>query len=150
MLSTFGKNIVFHIYWVALSNNLVNYINPLYDFFHAMSLNTSLSLVMCLQRMRELDGFDRDYLIGCGSGFASPVTGQAIADLIGLPIKIYENYREAAVFGGMILCCKATGHPIPQWREARTILPKPSEELQAYFEQWLHARTGFQQFSFYP
>lgn len=108
-----------------------------------MTLNTALSVVMCLQRMRELDGFDRDYLIGCGGGFASPVTGQAIADLIGLPIKIYENYREAAVFGGMILCCKATGHPIPQWREARTILPKPSEELQAYFEQWLPYQNRF-------
>lgn len=121
-----------------------------YDFFHAMVLNTALSIVMCLERMKTLDGIEKPYLIGCGGGFESPVTGQAVADLIGLPVRIYENYREAAVFGGYALCCRATGMRIPAWKVLRVLEPHNCEMLEAYYQQWKQARKCFQGLSFEP
>lgn len=118
------------------------------DFFHAMALNTAMSVTLCLQRMKELDGLDKPYLIGSGGGFASPVTSQAIADLMGMPVKIYENYRESAVCGGFILCCRAMGRQIPRWKEWKILQPRHSDALQEYFSQWKEARMVFQQMTF--
>lgn len=120
------------------------------DFFHAMVLNTALSIVMCLERMKALDGIETDVLIGCGGGFETPVTGQSVADLMGLPVRIYENYREATVFGGFALCCRAAGRPVPERKVLYQWEPHPCAGLENYYRQWKQARTGFQQLRFEP
>lgn len=120
------------------------------DFFHAMVLNTALSIVMCLERLKKLDGIEKDVLIGCGGGFETPVTGQAVADLMGMPVRIYENYREAAVFGGFSLCCRAAGTAMPELKVLRQWEPHSCEALEDYYRQWKQARACFQELRFEP
>lgn len=119
-----------------------------YDFFHALSLNVAMSITLCLRRMKELAGFDKEYLIGCGGGFASPVIGQCVADLIDMPVRVYDNYREATVSGCHALCCRAFGKPVPQRRLQKELLPVHSEELETYFRQWTACREQFQNMDF--
>lgn len=118
------------------------------DFFHALTLNVAMSIVMCLRRMKRLVGFEQEYLIGCGGGFASPVVGQCVADLIEMPIRVYDTYREATVYGGVALCRRAFGLPQLPKRILQEIQPKRSEALVDYFRQWEQCRGQFQQMKF--
>lgn len=118
------------------------------DFLQALQLNIGMSIALCLQRLQTLDGFARDYLIGCGGGFVSPVVGQTAANLAGMPIRVYENFREASVFGCYALCMRALNRPIPPRKLQREIIPRHSDELAAYYEQWKACRERFREFEF--
>ena len=73
--------------------------------------------------MKTLQPLEHDYLIGCGGGFSSPVVGQTVADLTGLKVRIFDNWREATVYGGYVLCCRATGKPVPRAARSRKFAP---------------------------
>ena len=89
---------------------------------------------------------EHDYLIGCGGGFSSPVVGQTVADLTGLKVRIFDNWREATVYGGYVLCCRATGKPVPARRQIAEICPKPSQALERYYKNWKEMREHFKEF----
>lgn len=110
------------------------------SYYHALCLNIGMSITLCLQKIMRLEPLERDYLIGCGGGFSSPVVGQTVADLTGLPIRLYDTYRESTVHGCCLLCSTALGTPLPEPRQLCCITPKPAPELEAYFAQWQHCR----------
>lgn len=110
------------------------------SYYHALCLGVGMSIVLCLQKIQRLEGLERDYLIGCGGGFASPVVGQTVADLSGIPVRVFETFRESTVYGGYLLCRRALGLAAPERRLLREIAPRPSEALDAYFAQWRHCR----------
>lgn len=116
------------------------------DYFHALTLNIGMSISRCIEKMKTLQPLTHDYLIGCGGGFSSPVVGQTVADLTGLKVRIFDNWREATVYGGYVLCCRAVGKPVPERRLLQEIEPKPSEELQNYYKNWNEMREHFKAF----
>ena len=82
---------------------------------------------MCIEKMKTLQPLEHDYLIGCGGGFSSPVVGQT-------------------VYGGYLLCCRATGKPVPARRQIAEICPKPSQALERYYRNWKEMREHFKEF----
>ena len=116
------------------------------DYFHALTLNIGMSISMCIEKMKTLQPLEHDYLIGCGGGFSSPVVGQTVADLTGLKVRIFDNWREATVYGGYVLCCRATGKPVPARRQIAEICPKPSQALERYYRNWKEMREHFKEF----
>ena len=116
------------------------------DYFHALALNIGMSISMCIEKMKTLQPLEHDYLIGCGGGFSSPVVGQTVADLTGLKVRIFDNWREATVYGGYVLCCRATGKPVPARRQIAEICPKPSQALERYYRNWKEMREHFKEF----
>lgn len=118
------------------------------DFFHALALNIGMSITMCLRRLDSLSHLERDYLIGCGGGFVSPIIGQTVSDLTGMPIRVYDNYREATVYGCYTLCRRALGLGDAPRRLLREITPHKSNALEDYFAQWKTYREHFNTFNF--
>ena len=116
------------------------------DYFHALTLNIGMSISMCIEKMKTLQPLEHDYLIGCGGGFSSPVVGQTVADLTGLKVRIFDNWREATVYGGYVLCRRAPGKPVPARRQIAEICPKPSQALERYYKNWKEMREHFKEF----
>ncbi len=115
------------------------------SFFHALSLNIGMGITLCLQRIDQLDGLEKDYLVGCGGGFTSPIIGQTVADLTGRPIRLPVTFREATVHGCAALCRRAAGTEGTGPALLREILPKPAPALEDYFAQWQHCRQKLQE-----
>lgn len=116
------------------------------DYFHALTLNIGMSIAMCIEKMNTILPVDRDYLIGCGGGFSSPVVAKTVADLTSLTVKIPENWREATIYGSYALCRRAMGEEISERRFVREITPQPSAELEAYYANWKNMREHFKSF----
>lgn len=114
------------------------------SMYHAMTLNIGMSITMCLHRMREYQPLG-DYIVGCGGGFSSQVVGQVVADLTGIPIYLYEGWRESTVKGCYALCRKALGLGTQPRVLSQVIQPKKSEALEDYFEQWKLCRISFRE-----
>ena len=72
--------------------------------------------------------------------------GQTVADLTGLKVRIFDNWREATVYGGYVLCCRATGKPVPARRQIAEICPKLSQALERYYRNWKEMREHFKEF----
>lgn len=116
------------------------------DYFHALTLNIGMSISMCIEKMKTLQPLEHDYLIGCGGGFSSPVVGQTVADLTGLKVRIFDNWREATVYGGYVLCCRATGKPVPRAPPDRGNLPQAVAGAGALLQNWKEMREHFKEF----
>lgn len=116
------------------------------DYFHALTLNIGMSISQCIEKIRTLHPIEYDYLIGCGGGFSSPVIGQCVANLTGLRLCLFENWREATVYGGYVLAARATGRQIPARRQIAEILPKSSSALESYYKNWKEMREHFKAF----
>ncbi len=110
------------------------------DFYHALTLNTALGIVMCIERHRAIKPFEGDCVIGCGNGFTSPVLAQAIADLTGLKVALYRHWNEATIYGMLLICKKGTGQESPKRVIEREYLPDCSEELRKYYVRWQSCR----------
>lgn len=116
------------------------------DYFHALTLNIGMSIAILIEKMKTLQPIERDYIIGCGGGFSSPVICKTVANLTGLKVKIFENWREATAYGGYVLCRRAIGETVPPRKLEREILPERSPELEAYYENWKKMREHFKAF----
>lgn len=111
------------------------------DFFHALSLDIAMSIVLCIKRINALDAYDRDYVVGCGGGLRSELICQAIADLSGFKIQIFRGFDQATMMGCMYLCNDALGVPSQPRELIRTVEPHDNPELGAYFARWQKLRS---------
>lgn len=115
------------------------------DFFHAMSLDIAMAVVMCMERINSIDCYDKSYVVGCGGGFKSSVIGQAIADLSGFDLKFYQGYSQATMMGCMYLCNDGMGIPRPERELIAEKHPRNNPQLQVYFEKWKRLRECLKQ-----
>lgn len=110
------------------------------DFFHALSLDIAMSIVLCIRRINSLDAYNKDYVVGCGGGLRSELITQAIADLSGFRIQIFRGYDQATMMGCVYLCNDALGIPSRPRELVKTVEPHKSPELEAYFARWQKLR----------
>lgn len=110
------------------------------DFYHALTLNTAMTVVMCLERHKKIKPLRNDYVIGCGNGFASEVIAKTVAGLSGLRVILRENWNEATVCGMLALCVKAVSGKALEPKTTRVYDPENSASLQAYYQQWKDCR----------
>lgn len=110
------------------------------DFFHALSLDIAMAIVLCIRRINTLDVYDKDYVVGCGGGLRSELICQAVADLSGLELRLFRGYDQATMMGCMYLCNDALGIPSRPREQIRSVVPRKNPELEAYFERWQKLR----------
>lgn len=111
------------------------------DFFHALSLDIAMSIVLCIRRINTLDAYDKNYVVGCGGGLRSELITQAIADLSGYKLLLFRGYDQATMLGCVYLCNDALGIPGRARELIKTVEPYRNPELEAYFERWQKLRT---------
>lgn len=110
------------------------------DYFHAVSLDIAMAITMCIQRINEIDAYDKDYVVGCGGGLRSDLITQAIADLSGYKIYIFDGFNQATMMGCMHLCNDALGFAKEERKLIKVVVPEKNPELEAYFKQWQKLR----------
>lgn len=110
------------------------------DFYHALTLNTAMTIAMCIERHKEIKPLRNDYVIGCSNGFASETIANAVAGLSGLRVTLKDNWREATLYGMMILCLKALKGKGPVHIPVKEYEPKCTQELMDYYQQWKDCR----------
>ena len=110
------------------------------DFYHALTMNTAMTIAMCLERHKEIQPLKYDYVIGCSNGFASQTIAKAVAGLSGLRVKLKNNWREATLYGMMVLCLKAIKGKEPEHISVKEYEPECTQELKDYYQQWKDCR----------
>ena len=110
------------------------------DFYHALTLNTAMTVAMCLERHNEIQPLRHDYLIGCSNGFASETIAKTVAGLSGLRLVLKDNWNEATLYGMMVLCFKALKGMCPKHTPIKEYTPECSQELLDYYRQWKDCR----------
>lgn len=123
-----------------LMSNPISHEMEAVDFFHALSLDIAMSITLCIQRINDLDPYDKDYVVGCGGGLRSELITQAIADLSGFKIHIYQGFDQATMMGCMYLCNDALGIPREERRLVKAVEPRKNEALERYFTRWKKLR----------
>ena len=111
------------------------------EFFHAMTLNTAMSICKCIEKQRSIRPLKYDYIIGCGNGFMSETIAQAVADITGLRLAMYKNWNEATIYGMWTICQRGMGRKTPERIIDKEYRPDCSEKLKKYYEQWQDCRT---------
>ena len=113
------------------------------DFFHAMSLDIAMSITLCIERINQIDPYGENYVVGCGGGLRSQIITQAIADLSGFEIRLFQGYDQATMMGCMRLCNKGLQISAGERKLVSSVQPDENPRLQEYFEKWKRMRSCY-------
>lgn len=86
---------------------------------------------------------DESYIWACGGGLESQMLRQFLADLSGKEIRVRNNYRQATVAGGAVICNRIFGLSAEMNKEFTSIKPLPGNLAQKWHEQWKSSRNDF-------
>lgn len=89
--------------------------------------------------------YEKDYVWVCGGGFQSPVFKQYIANLLDKRILIRNNFSQASVVGGALVCKEALGYGTQFDSEVKEISPERHEDIQQEYQEWKRMRSGLSQ-----
>lgn len=114
------------------------------DFLHAMLLDVAFQIVNNYHHITKVEPTTKPYLLGCGGGFRSSITAQAVADISGIEVWLPKGYDQSTMYGCLHLCNQALGLPkVPRELE-RVMKPQENMELQRYYEKWCAYRSRMQ------
>ena len=110
------------------------------DYYHALILNNAFYMGIGLKELAISTDTGKGYVIGCAGGFNSRLSAQALADVSGLEVRVYEQSDSATMIGCLNLCNRALDLPefVPALKFAAT--PAPSDDLNDYYDNWLSKR----------
>ena len=114
------------------------------DYIHAMILNIGFHIKTGLDILLEHIPIAGGKLIGTGGGFRGSICAQAVADVTGIDLYIYENFDQATIVGCIRFCCEAMNIPPPKRVLKQIFKPSPSDQFIAYHENWLKYRKTLQ------
>ncbi|KAA0988664.1 FGGY-family carbohydrate kinase [Dyadobacter aurulentus] len=86
---------------------------------------------------------DQDHIWVCGGGMQSRVLRQFLANLLHKKVVLRDNYRQASVNGGVLVCNAALGVTHEASPILETIHPQISKTQQQWYLQWKQARETF-------
>ncbi|MGV3503669.1 MAG: FGGY-family carbohydrate kinase [Adhaeribacter sp.] len=93
----------------------------------------------------EIHAHGPAYVWACGGGFQSPLLRQLVANLLGKEVRIRDNYRQASVVGGVLLCNQALGLEALPAGPFTAVAPQNSGQGQQHYQEWKKARSTFKQ-----
>jgi autoinducer 2 (AI-2) kinase len=135
---------------IIMRNSVDTSLTPA-DFAHALILNNVFSVCDSLKRLYTISGNTKDYIIGCGGGFRGPITAQAVADISGKTVRICEDFDQATIIGGAMLCNKALGFNRVDRKIISESKPGENKQLEEYYNTWKEFRNTMKNMNFsYP
>src|SRR5690606_35857883 len=86
--------------------------------------------------------YEKDNVWACGGGFQSDTLAQQIANLINKKILIRDNYRQASVVGGALVCKEALDSKEAFGTTTREFHPRTQEGLKEAYQAWKDLRSN--------
>lgn len=111
------------------------------DFMHAMFLDVAFQIVSNYRHITALEPSGKSYLLGCGGGFRNSITPQAVADLLGIEVRLPKGFDQASLYGCLHLCNRALGRERLPQAMLRVYEPQENPALRRYHEKWLAYRS---------
>lgn len=105
-------------------------------FTFALLWDMACSIFENYQSLIDLVPYHQNYVWACGGGIQSPVLQQFLANLLNKEIRIRENYRQATVAGGALICSRALGISNDKPLSYTSILPETGNESSHWYQTW--------------
>ena len=110
------------------------------DFMQAMNLDVACQIVTNYRHLTNIEPTDKDYMLGCGGGFRSSITAQAIADISGKEVWLPDGFAQSTIYGCVHLCNQAMGMPRIERKLEKRFIQQDNPEVRKYYEKWLTYR----------
>lgn len=111
------------------------------DYAYAMILCIAFQQKVAFDAVKEAAGAEGRF-IGAGGGFSGDIEAQVLADLTGQELYLFEESRQASVYGCFHLACRALGLNEVQPTLKKVYKPEKFEALEAFYEKWLKLRDA--------
>src|SRR5690606_11023377 len=85
---------------------------------------------------------DRPHVWACGGGFQSPTLAQQIANLINKKVYLRDNFNQASVIGGALVCNEALGNRQSFNTAVREFVPQVDRSMKGAYQQWKNLRES--------
>jgi len=112
-------------------------------FTFALLWDLACSIFENYKSLIDLAPYQKNYVWACGGGIQSPVLQQLLANLLNKEIRIRENFRQATVAGGAVICSRALGIINNQELPYTSILPETSHECNSWYQTWKQNRQNY-------
>ncbi|RNI33214.1 sugar kinase [Rufibacter immobilis] len=93
--------------------------------------------------LHDISAVEQDYVWACGGGFQSQLLRQFIADLLNKKVYLRENYRQATVVGGALICNEALEETSYAPAPPMVVEPQEDSRYLALYEEWKRTRQTF-------
>lgn len=114
-------------------------------FVKAILWDIACSIKENYEVLCEVEAYDKDHVWACGGGFQSPTLAQQIANLIQKTVILRDNFNQASVIGGALVCSEALGNERTFHTAVKEFRPQEESSLDAAYQQWKKLRTAMHQ-----
>ncbi|MEX2594347.1 MAG: FGGY family carbohydrate kinase [Anditalea sp.] len=112
------------------------------SFVQAVLWDIACSIKENYEVLCEVEPYERDYVWVCGGGFQSPTFTQYVANLINKRVMIRNNFSQASVVGGALVCRESLGDEGQFGTEVKEFYPETQVDLHNAYKEWKNLRTG--------
>lgn len=112
------------------------------QFAFALVWDLACSIYENYKALCEVSPHNEAYIWGCGGGMQSFVLRQFLANLTGKELRVRDNYRQATVSGGVVVCNKALGQQEETAAGITGTPPLPSWDTAGWYRQWKENRDN--------
>lgn len=116
-------------------------------FTFALLWDIACSIYENYKSLAEVTPCGKNYVWACGGGAQSRVLQQMLANLLNKEIRIRENYRQATVVGGTVICNRALGIPHATGQPFFCLSPDSRWDTGKWYESWKTNRQTLKSFS---
>lgn len=95
--------------------------------------------------LNQVDGFQKDYIWGCGGGFRSKNLTQYLANLTGKKVLLRDHFAHATVAGAALVCTQSLHGQNIENATPDEFTPQAFTESAALYEKWKKTRCGLKQ-----
>lgn len=111
-------------------------------FAFALVWDLACSIYENYLALNEVSPHHESYVWGCGGGMQSFVLRQFLANLTGKELRIRDNYRQATVSGGAVICNMAMGIPEEAAAGITGTQPLTSWDTASWYSRWKENRNN--------
>lgn len=114
-------------------------------FVKAILWDIACSIKENYEVLCEVAPYEKEHVWACGGGFQSHTLAQQIANLIGKKVMLRDNFSQASVVGGALVCNEALGSREKFGTAMSEFLPQQPEGLEAAYQDWKKLRSTLRQ-----
>jgi len=114
-------------------------------FVKAILWDIACSIKENYEVLGEVVPYEKEHVWACGGGFQSHTLAQQIADLIGKKVRLRDNFSQASVVGGALVCNEALGSRETFSTAISEFRPQNPVGLEAAYQAWKKLRSTLHQ-----
>lgn len=112
-------------------------------FTFALLWDLACSIFENYKSLINVAHYEKNYVWACGGGLQSKIVQQFLANLLNKEIWMRQNYRQATVSGGSVICNRAVGINKENDLPIQRVLPNDQLDTDQLYKMWVANRKIF-------